>query len=1117
MTKKRRTLWLVVAGLLFVIVIGLLALPALVDVNRYRGLIETKAREALGREVRLGEMKLSVLPVLGVRVDDISIGALPGEGAGDLLEADSLRVGARLMPLLRGRLEVTSLVLDRPAMRIERGSDGAWNISRLMAPEGSDRKPGSGDQPAGTTGAGTKFQISSLRIRDGRIVLRDAGPGRKQPLEVTLTGLDLRVKDLSPDKPVGVDLTAGLEGVPGARIRLAGSAGPLSPAEGEVSRIEGEIDVRKLDAAKLGALLGPVAPLPPELVGPRPFSLEAELSGQLAPEPQVSLSGVTIRDIELRLRRTRDGAWNLPDLDTGGPKPKGKPSGMKIALSGLAVSDAAVHIKDETGEGEPLDLTLDPLRLTLDRLPTEGRAAIDLEAAVSTTDGRGDLAIKGHLGPIAGDGGGGALPAELAVRFDRIPATLLRRFLGGSFTLGGRKASGDLKADISGALPDRLDAKGTFEIAGAEVSFSGADGRPRTAPLDLATSFDVSSRKSGSDLDIRSLRIDSGGNRLELRGSMREEGPFRRIDMELLPAKVRADDLTALLVMVSGEPPVSFSSAAPIELQVRARGLVGEGRMPNLEGSAKLREATLNHPSMDQPLERLDADVALRGETVDVNLLNGAVGSSDIAGTISVKGFDPPRIGFDLTSDRADFGELFSFMKSEEGASGPSKAGAGGQASPELAMGGRIRIQSGSFQTLDFENLDATLDYSSGMVTVEPVSLGLYGGSFRGRIVSDLTKKKPTYEVQGAAEGVDTDAFLTDNLESAGMLTGRFSGKVGVRGSGVDYETIVRGLTGKGEMEVADGKIGKLDVLGRLSKVSGMFGETTLKSLTRSVAKEGTAFSRLTSGLRLQGGKMAFEDLLLDSPQFRLQGDGAIDLLTNDLRGEFRLKLSPELSEMMRAENSRAAQVFWNSRKGHVEFPFTLAGPFNAPTPGVDIQGAVRTAVKDKADDKARSLIGEKLGLKPRDTSAESGREETAESQPTSDRGTTARSGLSGTEAARTAPAAPETDLRGEVSDVEWSGSMLAPDLRLKGRISGTDIKRASLRITDARNVEIEEIDQLDEVKKYKKAGGGEAALTWKESIDGKKLLAAKFPLSVTLTITNQAGQSVETIRQVNR
>src|SRR5437870_8808347 len=44
-------------------VIALLVAPALVDVNHYRPQIESKLRDRLGREVSLGPMKLSLIPL----------------------------------------------------------------------------------------------------------------------------------------------------------------------------------------------------------------------------------------------------------------------------------------------------------------------------------------------------------------------------------------------------------------------------------------------------------------------------------------------------------------------------------------------------------------------------------------------------------------------------------------------------------------------------------------------------------------------------------------------------------------------------------------------------------------------------------------------------------------------------------------------------------------------------------------------------------------------------------------------------------------------------------------------------------------------------------------------
>ena len=60
--KRYRKLLIVLGGLVGLVVVAVLALVLLVDVDAYRGVIETKAEEALGRDIRLGELSLSILP-----------------------------------------------------------------------------------------------------------------------------------------------------------------------------------------------------------------------------------------------------------------------------------------------------------------------------------------------------------------------------------------------------------------------------------------------------------------------------------------------------------------------------------------------------------------------------------------------------------------------------------------------------------------------------------------------------------------------------------------------------------------------------------------------------------------------------------------------------------------------------------------------------------------------------------------------------------------------------------------------------------------------------------------------------------------------------------------------
>lgn len=872
---RRRGFWLASAVVAALVLIAVLVLPLLLDVNRYRGLIESRAEQALGHEVRLGELHLSWLP-FGVRVDGLAIG--------DLLTAEHLRVGARLLPLLRKRLEVTAIVVEGPVMTLERRAE-SWNFEHWFA-QGEEE-----GAPAAAPSGSADFRVLDLHLTGGRITVRDRGPGRERPVELVLGGLDLRVRDLSLDRPVEIDLAAAIEPQDAATLRFSGKVGPFRTARGEPLRVLGRIDLTKIEPAHLG-LLAPGL-IPPGLLGARPFSLTAEI-----------------------------------------------------------------------------------------------------EAALGAT----------------------------------------------------------------------RDFRGSLALSGAEVHFAAPDGAQRAVTLDVDVRYDVGIDDGGSTLTLRTLDLVVFENTLQLRGTVLRKDGTSHVDLELLPATIPADDLAALLAFAVGELPFSFASAAPLELALKARGPLAPGVTPALEGTLKLTDFTFRHPAMSRPLERVAATVDLRGDQVAVRGLSGVIGQSDLAGSISVHGFDEPAVGFDLMAQRADFGELFSLLTTEKPA---TPGGPAASAAPSrLTVDGKLRIGSGSFKTLDFEDLQATMGLAGGVLTLAPVGARLYSGTFEGRITTDLGRDPPPFEVRGDARGVDLDRFLVDNLASAGLLAGRFTGKIETRGRGVDFESIVRSLSGSGFMEVREGRVGRLDVLKTLSKVSGLFGETTVEQLSRKLAAEGTGFSELESKLKLGQGRMQLQELSLDSPDFRIEGEGEVDLLQALVLGEFRLTLSQAISASMRSEESKAGRLFWNAKTQRVELPFTLSGPFGAPSAAIDFESAARAAVRDELGEQLLNRLG-----------------------------------------VREKAPAPATKVAADAAStftrVDWSGSLLARDLEIEGKLKTQDIASAELTVTDAKGRQVARVplSQVD----------------WRVKIDGKKLVLAQMPLTLRVVAKYGDGTSTAATREVDR
>jgi hypothetical protein len=248
---------------------------------------------------------------------------------------------------------------------------------------------------------------------------------------------------------------------------------------------------------------------------------------------------------------------------------------------------------------------------------------------------------------------------------------------------------------------------------------------------------------------------------------------------------------------------------------------------------------------------------------------------------------------------------------------------------------------------------------------------------------------------------------------------------------------------------------------------------------------------------------MRFEELILESPDFKLDGDGVVDLLGAALDGEFRLSLSRQLSASMRAENSRAGQLFWNAGTRSVEMPFTLAGPFTAPRPGIDWGSVAETAIRGRAEDEVRNLIAERLGLRTN--------EPKRQPAPTPELKAITRTNR---------PAQTATGLSAQISGSDWGGAFLAPDLELQGSVRGAGIDRAELSVVDARGIAIRKRDRLRDIDKFFEATPdrqNQHSIRWAYEIDGKNLLLAKFPVTVTVVVYDTRGASTKTAVVIDR
>src|SRR2546423_8209645 len=95
---KKLGIALAVLVVLFLVVI--FAVPALVDVNSYRGRIQSELQSRLGRPVTLGQLHLSLLP-LAFRADNVAVAEDPSfKSTRPFAQASDLTARVALGPLV---------------------------------------------------------------------------------------------------------------------------------------------------------------------------------------------------------------------------------------------------------------------------------------------------------------------------------------------------------------------------------------------------------------------------------------------------------------------------------------------------------------------------------------------------------------------------------------------------------------------------------------------------------------------------------------------------------------------------------------------------------------------------------------------------------------------------------------------------------------------------------------------------------------------------------------------------------------------------------------------------------------------------------------------------------
>lgn len=249
----------IVVGVLILIVI---AIPFFIDANSFRPRLETELTQVLGRQVKVGNLSLSLFSG-SVAADDISIADDPAFSKSPFVQAKSLKVGVELIPLILSKtLNVTNLTLNQPEIALVRSENGEkWNFSSLGGNNTAAQKPaGEGAStpnekaqpaqpanPSSSPAANPNISIAKLNVSDGRLTVSKAGSSEKPRV---YDKVNITMSDFSFTSSFPFTVDARLPG--NGSLKLDGKAGPINERDTAQTPLEAKITVQKMNLAESG-------------------------------------------------------------------------------------------------------------------------------------------------------------------------------------------------------------------------------------------------------------------------------------------------------------------------------------------------------------------------------------------------------------------------------------------------------------------------------------------------------------------------------------------------------------------------------------------------------------------------------------------------------------------------------------------------------------------------------------------------------------------------------------------------------------------------------------------------------------------------------------------------
>ncbi len=347
-------------------------------------------------------------------------------------------------------------------------------------------------------------------------------------------------------------------------------------------------------------------------------------------------------------------------------------------------------------------------------------------------------------------------------------------------------------------------------------------------------------------------------------------------------------------------------------------------------------------------------------KTAAISALKLKVDELAVSGDMMLDLFAKPSVEYNLTTKMIDLNDWLpaengkTGTQDKDGAKKTTKPAAKQpEVEPDLSVlksfnhKGSLVIAQLIYDQYQLDNIKLNTSVDNGIFKLNKLTSDLYKGRLTAKAELDGNRVPARFKLNTTLAKVESEPLITIATGKK-LLTGLVDLDMQINGAGLTPTRIKKNTKGRINTLLSDGAIMGINVA---QKIRAIIAKVSGEYVKEEDTAEQTDFSSAVASFSLANGKLTSTEVKLFSPALKIDGEGEVNLLREDLDFTF----SSYLTENIGGKHSSTMKTIRKLR-----FPIDVEGPWAEPDISFDSGSVAKQFLKTK-EDKIKKSVGKKL------------------------------------------------------------------------------------------------------------------------------------------------------------